>query len=168
MVIPSKGLNTSMYIMTKRSTKKQKARFAITDITNQDFRKLLKKFKDSPYLGYKSKQVHNGITEDYFFQIKNITKRIKSERRVISHFLKLGVNETIGRINIKIGHFNEAIQSEELDSNNETYKCRDKYKQILSAHDINGEEKTLSTSKKKENVRDGYVRIYECGKLFFI
>ena len=80
----------------------------------------------------------------------------------------MGVNETIGRINIKIGHFNEAIQSEELDSNNETYKCRDKYKQILSAHDINGEEKTLSTSKKKENVRDGYVRIYECGKLFFI
>ena len=67
MIIPSKGLNTSIYIMTKRSTNKQKARFAITDITNQDFRKLLKKFKDSPYLGYKSKQVHNGITEDYFF-----------------------------------------------------------------------------------------------------
>ena len=38
--------------------------FAITDITNQDFRKLLKKFNDSPYLGYKSKQVNDEPTKD--------------------------------------------------------------------------------------------------------
>ena len=33
--------------------------FAITDINNQDFRKLIKKFKHPPYLRYKIKQVHN-------------------------------------------------------------------------------------------------------------
>ena len=48
---PGKKLNTSLDISTKRSNKKQKAKFAITDITNQDFRKLLKKFNNSPYLG---------------------------------------------------------------------------------------------------------------------
>ena len=49
----------SLYIRNKRSNKKKKARFAITDITKQDLRKFLKNFKNSPYLGYKSKQVRN-------------------------------------------------------------------------------------------------------------
>ena len=39
--------------------KVKKEKFAITDITNQDLRKFLNKFKDSPYLGYKQKQVQN-------------------------------------------------------------------------------------------------------------
>ena len=53
------GLNTSMYLRTKMTNKKQKTRFAITDINNQGFRKFLKKFKNSPYIGYNSKQVNN-------------------------------------------------------------------------------------------------------------
>ena len=57
--IPGKGRATSMYLRTKIPNKKQKSRFAITDITKQYFRKLLKKFDNSPYLGYKSKQAHN-------------------------------------------------------------------------------------------------------------
>ena len=48
---PGKGVTNSLLISTKRLNKKQKARFAITGITNQDFRKLFKYFKNSPYLG---------------------------------------------------------------------------------------------------------------------
>ena len=57
--IPGKGLTTSLYLSTKGSNNKQKAMFSITDINNQDFRNLLKKFKSSPYPGYKSKKVQN-------------------------------------------------------------------------------------------------------------
>ena len=60
---PGKGLTTSLDLRTKRSNQKQKERFAITNITNQDFRKFLKKFKNSHYLVYKSKRVHKEPTE---------------------------------------------------------------------------------------------------------
>ena len=80
MEIPGKGMTTSLAIMTKRTKNKQKARFAITEITNQDFRKLLNKFNNAPYIGYKSKQVCNEPTEDYFFLLKYITELMKSER----------------------------------------------------------------------------------------
>ena len=75
------------------SNKKQKARFSVTDITNQYFRNFLKKFKNSPYLGYKSKKVHDEPTEAYFLLIKPITRLMKSERRSRPNFVKLGVNE---------------------------------------------------------------------------
>ena len=76
------GTTTSMYISTKSSNKKQKTRLYITDITKQDFRKLLKKFKNSPYIVYKIKQVYNEPAEAYFFLIKNITKIMKIERHI--------------------------------------------------------------------------------------
>ena len=60
MVRPGKCLTNSLDISTKRSNKRQKARFAITDITNQDFSKLPKNVNN---LGYKSEQVHNDPTE---------------------------------------------------------------------------------------------------------
>ena len=82
MEIPGKGMTTSLAIMTKRTKNKQKARFAITEITNQDLKKFLKKFKTSPYLGYKSKQVHNEPTGAYFLLIKHINNLIKIERYV--------------------------------------------------------------------------------------
>ena len=66
-----------LYLGTKSSNKKQKARFSITDINNQGFREFLKKFNNSPYLGYKSKKVYNEPTEAYFILIKNIIKIIK-------------------------------------------------------------------------------------------
>ena len=59
-----KGLTTSMVISTKILNKKQKAIFAIIDMTKQDFRNFLKKFKDPPNLSYKIKQVHKYLTED--------------------------------------------------------------------------------------------------------
>ena len=74
-------MTNSMALRTKNSNKKQNARFSITDITNQEFSKFLKKFTNSPYLGYKSKQVHNEPTEAYFFLIKYITKLMKSKRK---------------------------------------------------------------------------------------
>ena len=40
----------------------------------------------------------------------------------------------------------------------------DKHKETLSAYDIKGKEKTLSTSEKKENKCDGYVTMYEWEK----
>ena len=67
---------------------------------------------------------------------------MKSERCVWSNSLKLVVNETIQRINKKIIHFNEKIQSESLEINNKTTMCEDKYKQTLSGYDIKGEENT--------------------------
>ena len=67
---PGKGLATSLYLITKGLEKKQNSRFAIIDITNQDFRKFLKKIKNSPYLGYKSKQVKIEPTKYYFFIIQ--------------------------------------------------------------------------------------------------
>ena len=67
---PGKGMTTSLDLSTKGSNKKQNAMFAITEITNQSFRKFLGKFKNSPYLGYKSKQDHNEPTEAYLLLIK--------------------------------------------------------------------------------------------------
>ena len=46
MGILDKGLTTSLSLMTKSPNKKQKAKFAITDITNQDLRKFLNKYKN--------------------------------------------------------------------------------------------------------------------------
>ena len=57
---------TYLDLRTKSSKNKQKEKFSINDITIQDFRKLLKMFKNSPYLGSKSKQIHNDPTEDFF------------------------------------------------------------------------------------------------------
>ena len=79
---PGNGLTKSMSLSTKIPNKKQKESFPITNINKQDFGSLIKKFYNSPYLGYKSIQVHNEPTEDYFFLIKYITKIIKSERHV--------------------------------------------------------------------------------------
>ena len=53
MVRLGKGLTASIDLSTKRQNKKQKLRFSITYITTQDIRKFLKKFINSPYLGYK-------------------------------------------------------------------------------------------------------------------
>ena len=44
MVRSGKGLNTSLFLRAEIPNNKQKARFAITDITDQDSRKFLKKF----------------------------------------------------------------------------------------------------------------------------
>ena len=49
----------------------------MTETNNQDFRKLLKRFNNSPYIDYKSKQVYNEITQTYFFLIKHISKIMK-------------------------------------------------------------------------------------------
>ena len=59
MRIPAKDLTTSLSIRAKNPNKKQKSRFSINDITNQYFREFIKIFLRFPYLGYKSKQVHN-------------------------------------------------------------------------------------------------------------
>ena len=113
MGIQGKGITNSTYIRTKSPNKKQKARFAITEITKHNLRKFCKKFKNSPYIGYKIKHIHNEPTEDYFLLIKNITKRIKNEIHVwlCNKGVKSGTNETIGNVNEEIGHFKNVIQS---------------------------------------------------------
>ena len=70
-------MTNSMDLITKRSNRKQKASFSITNINNQDFRKLLKNFKNSPYLGFKSKQFHNELAalwlaENYMFNTSTL------------------------------------------------------------------------------------------------
>ena len=79
MEIPGKGVKTYLDLSTKISNKKQRSRFSITYIINQNFRKLLKKFNNSPYLGYKSKQVCNEPTKESCLLKKLITKLMKSE-----------------------------------------------------------------------------------------
>ena len=131
-----------MSFRTKISNNKQKESYSITDITKQDFRKLLNKFNSSPYLGYKSKQVHNETYGVYLLLIKHITKLMKIERHVwlLTNFFKSGGNKTIGHVNKTIGHVNKAIQYEELEGINEKTKCTDKDKQPYSACDIKGKE----------------------------
>ena len=63
MGIPVKSMTTPLAPRNLNRNKKQNTRFAITDITNQDFRNLLNKFKNSPYVGHNDKQVHNKPTE---------------------------------------------------------------------------------------------------------
>ena len=79
------GMTTSLVLSTKSPNKKQKVRFFITDIANQDFRHFLKKFKNSPYLGYNSKQVYIEPNEACFLLIKNITKLTKIDLHVWLH-----------------------------------------------------------------------------------
>ena len=50
----AKGLATSLTLKTKYPNKKQKARTAITYITNQYFRNLLREFNNLPYPDYKN------------------------------------------------------------------------------------------------------------------
>ena len=77
-----KGLTISLTLSTKSPNKKQKVRTDITDITDQYFRKFIKEFKNSPYLGYKKKHVHYEPTEAYIFLIKHISNPIKSNKHV--------------------------------------------------------------------------------------
>ena len=58
------GLINYMALSIKIPKKKEKARVTINDITNHYFGNFLKEFKNSTYLGYKDKQVHNEPTED--------------------------------------------------------------------------------------------------------
>ena len=92
---PGKRLTNSLALRTKRVDKKQNAKFAINDITNQDLRDLLKFFNKLPYLGYKHKHVYNEPTEAYFYPTKHITKLIKSKRHIWlrTKGVKSGVNK---------------------------------------------------------------------------
>ena len=89
-----------LWISWQKPQRIKKAWFAITDNTNQDLRKLLKKFNNPPYLGLKSEQVHNESTEDYFLLITQITSIFKIRRhvRLRTGGFKLGFNETFGHL----------------------------------------------------------------------
>ena len=107
---PWKGLTTSLNLRTKRPNNKQNLKTAITDIANQYFRKLLRKFTNSPYLGCKKKQVCNEQTEASLLLIKHISKLIKSKNYVQLHnkIVKSNVDGT-KRANKTIGHVNKEI-----------------------------------------------------------
>ena len=80
--ISCKGLNASLYLMTKISNKKQKDRLSINALTNKYFHKLLNNFNNSLFLGDKSKQVCNEPTEACLFRTKYITNIRKIESHV--------------------------------------------------------------------------------------
>ena len=73
----------------------------------------------------------------------------KSHIWIRTIFVKSVINKTIGHFNKTIGHVNKSIQSVELEKNNEMATCVDKYKQTLSAYDIEGEENTSGTYENK-------------------
>ena len=54
------------WISVPNVQKDKNARFAISDISKHDFSNFFNKFKNSPYICYKIKQVHNEPTEAYF------------------------------------------------------------------------------------------------------
>ena len=112
MGIPGKGLTNSMALRTKSMNKKQKARYSVTDITNQDLRKLLKGFTNSPYLGYKNKQLHNEPTEDLFLLIRQVSNiiKIKTHVWICNKGVKLDVDKT-NCVNKTIVHVNQNKQS---------------------------------------------------------
>ena len=92
--------------------------------------------------------------------------KIQRQIRIRTKFFKSIVNKTIRHAIETIVHINKAVQSVELERNNTTTACADKYKQTYIAYDIVVKENTSSTSENKEKARDGYVCIYECGKQF--
>ena len=55
-------------------------RIDITDTNNHYFSNFLREFKNSPCLGYKSKQVYNERIETYLFLINYILKPIKTKK----------------------------------------------------------------------------------------
>ena len=59
---PGNVMNPSLGFRNKIPNK-QKAKFYITDITNQYFRKLIKDFRNPLYICYNGKQVHSEPTE---------------------------------------------------------------------------------------------------------
>ena len=80
------------------------------------------------------------------------------------------VDETIGHINKTIQYVINSMNGKELKNINLMITCDkevDKHKENLSVYDNKGEEKTSITYEKKENSRDGYVHMYECGKHLF-
>ena len=109
--ISGKGMNTSLALRTKSPNKKQKARISITGINNQDFRNFLKRFNNSPCLGYKLKHVNNEPTQDYFFLINHTYKLIKRKEHVwlLTKGVKLDFDGA-KRVNKRIGNFNKTIQ----------------------------------------------------------
>ena len=78
----------------------------INDITHQDFSRLLKKFNNLPYIGYKKKHIHNEPTESYFLLVKHIYKLLKSKKLVPirTQRVKLEVAEkkSTKQINLKL------------------------------------------------------------------
>ena len=97
MGITGNAMTKYLSLRTKKPDMKQRASFSITEITNQYFRKLLKRFKNSAYLCYKIKRVHKEPTEYYFLLIIHNNKITKIERcvRLCTKGVKLGVNETM-------------------------------------------------------------------------
>ena len=77
-----KGMTASLTISTKMPNNKQKARFAINDITNQVLGNLIKKFNNSPNLSYNNKKVQNEPTETYFLLIKQMYKLIEIKNHI--------------------------------------------------------------------------------------
>ena len=79
-----KGLTISMSLRTKiMSNRKHNSRTAITESTPQELNKLLKKFKNLPYLGSKKNKVQKEPTESYFLLVKHISNLIKRNKQVL-------------------------------------------------------------------------------------
>ena len=100
---------------------KQKARTAITDILPKYFRKLLKKFKNLPHIGYNNKQVHNETTESYLLLVKHISNILKIKKHVQLRTQRVK-SEAVGTKNVK-KKFQSGINSmnqEESESANVT------------------------------------------------
>ena len=57
--------------------------YFITNITPQEFRKLLKNLRNLPHWGYNKKQVQSKPIEDYFFLVTRIYKLLKSKNDIL-------------------------------------------------------------------------------------
>ena len=75
MEISGKGLITSMGLNTiRRSKKKKKLRFAITNVSLKNISKIIKEFEKLPYEGYVMKISKHEHTDSYFNPERHISK----------------------------------------------------------------------------------------------
>ena len=116
----------------------------MTDIINQYFRKLLKEFNNSPYLGYKKKNVHNEPTEAYLFLIKQVYNLIKINNyvRLRIKIVKLDVNKKIGHVNKIIQYGITSVNGKEFENINVTRTCdkeENKHKEYSLTYGNEGE-----------------------------
>ena len=87
-----KRLTTSITLRNSgRSTNKRKASNTNNEVVTKYFTKIIEKFKDIPYLGYRKRWVKNDLTEAYFFLAKQIYQLLKNNRNIISHEKRLNM-----------------------------------------------------------------------------
>ena len=69
-----KGLINSLGLNTIGTSKKKKARYAITNVSMKDLSNIIKEFENLPYEGYVRKRPKHEPTNNFFYLAKHLAK----------------------------------------------------------------------------------------------